>query len=242
MRQNRFPFRGIRLLALWLLPAALVLGAFAPAACSGPGSWPTSGENAFFPPAQAAEYGFTHQQADGNRFAPGKGDLLRATPIDIPLGGEPRWLVAIPDGNTAVFAAVLRDGRVKAFRATELRVEEIPISSMRLPKEMPPLLMVSKGQVQLVPSPPDASRLSHPVQAGPGNWAYAAKNGDLVVSPTVPPAIPGKQKEVRLKLALPPDARLLADGTGRLLLLTEATRRYPHGALGDKVEAGGLRL
>jgi hypothetical protein len=242
MKRNRFPFRAARLLAFWLLPPVLVLGAFASAACSGPTSGTTSGKSTLFSPAQAAEYGFTHQQADGNRFAPGKGDLLRTKPIDIPLGGEPRWLVAAPDGNTVVFAAVLRDGRVKAFRATgqgvERTIAEIPISPKRLPREAPPLLTVSKGKPQLIPSPPDASRLSHPVQAGPGSWAYVAKNGDLSVSSTVF----GKQEEVRLKLALPPDARLLADGTGRLLLLTEATRRYPHGALGDKVEAGGAAV
>ena len=154
--------------------------------------------------------------------------------MDIPLGGEPRWLVAVPDRNAAVFAAVLLDGRVKAFRATGSSVKEIPISPNRLPRETPPLLALSRGKAGFIPPPPDASPLSHPVQAGPDSWAYAAKNGDLVVT--------GKQGNARLELALPPDARLLADGTGRLLLLTEGTRRYPHGALGDKVEAGGAAV
>ena len=229
MARNRFRFKAARLPALWLLPAALAL-----TACSGPVSGPVSKVEPFFPPAQAAAYGFTHQQADGNRFAPGKGDLLRTKPMDIPLGGEPRWLVAVPDRNAAVFAAVLLDGRVKAFRAAGSSVKEILISPARLPRETPPLLALSNGEAGLIPPPPDASPLSHPAPAGPESWAYAAKNGDLVVA--------GKQGNARLELALPPDARLLADGAGRLLLLTEATRRYPHGALGDKVEAGGAAV
>jgi len=39
-----------------------------------------------------------------------------------------------------------------------------------------------------------------------------------------------------------PDARILSDGSGRLLLLTGATDRCGHGVLGDSIEAGAVTL
>lgn len=39
-----------------------------------------------------------------------------------------------------------------------------------------------------------------------------------------------------------PDARILVDELGRLLLLTNPTTRYDHGVLGDAVEASGITL
>lgn len=39
-----------------------------------------------------------------------------------------------------------------------------------------------------------------------------------------------------------PDARILSDGSGRLLLLTGATNRCGHGVLGDSIEAGAATL
>jgi hypothetical protein len=39
-----------------------------------------------------------------------------------------------------------------------------------------------------------------------------------------------------------PDARILTDEKGRLLLLTDATQRYRHGVLGDSIEAASITM
>jgi hypothetical protein len=64
--------------------------------------------------------------------------------------------------------------------------------------------------------------------------AFIDANGDLVFWDTT--------ETGRLRLKALPDARLLVDETDRLLLLTDATTRYGHGVLGDKVEAASVTL
>ena len=63
----------------------------------------------------AEAWGHTHQQPDGNRRVPGKGALPGVEHLDIPLEGQPQWLVAAPVSEGSVWVAVLADGRVQAF-------------------------------------------------------------------------------------------------------------------------------
>jgi hypothetical protein len=64
--------------------------------------------------------------------------------------------------------------------------------------------------------------------------AFIEEGGDLVV---------WQDREVgRLTLNALPDARLLQNGGGHLLLLTDATARYGHGVLGDGLEAASITL
>jgi hypothetical protein len=63
---------------------------------------------------------------------------------------------------------------------------------------------------------------------------FIDENGDLVL---------WQDQEIdRLALNALPDARILMDERGRLLLLTDATTRYDHGVLGDTLEAGSITL
>ena len=49
--------------------------------------------------------------------------------------------------------------------------------------------------------------------------------------------------EARLSIDALPDARLLTDDDDRMLILTGPTTTiYPHGVLGDDIEAGGFTL
>jgi hypothetical protein len=198
---------------------------------------------AFSAPASVA-FGYTHLQPDGNRWMPGRGALPVVAPIDIPLAGEPRWVVAAPAAPGAAAAAgslwivVLEDGRVQAFRVDEpspVAVRAESIAPSRLPPGMPPLLKLAAGSAALLMVPGrDASGLTPPAIIGPGRLAYVARGGDLVIT--------GTGRPERLPYRALPDARILVDGTGRLLLLTGATTRYGHGALGDRVEAASITL
>ncbi len=109
-----------------------------------------------------------------------------------------------------------------------------PITPDRLPVGMPPLLEVNAGAARLLLPPTDAAPLTHGTPLDAGGLAYAATNGDVVIQ--------RRDEVTRFALAALPDARLLADERDRLLLLTGATRRYDHGILGDRIEAGSVTL
>ena len=196
-------------------------------------------EKTTVPPAPTAVspvLGYTHYGADGNRYARGRGALPAAPSIDVPLEGVPRWVVAVPDGSGSIWAVVLEDGAVKAFRHNGTQLQEIEISPASLPPGMPPLLTLRGARPSLVTAPTEeASTLTHPVVLPrSGRLAFVAANGDLVLW--------DDGEVARLALKALPDARLLVDENDRVLLLTDATRRYAHGVLGDRIEAGSISL
>ena len=185
-------------------------------------------------PQPSVAYGLIQQRWDGNRLADGRGALPDMHPMDIPLAGVPSWVVAARDGDASIWAVVLADGRVQAFRIEGRGVTEQPITPNRLPAGMPPVLEVQDGTARLILPPRDATPLTHLVPLSSGRLAYVAVNGDLVIWDS--------SEVARFALDTLPDARVLVDEQDRLLLLTGATARYDHGILGDKIEAGSVTL
>jgi hypothetical protein len=183
-------------------------------------------------------YGYPSHRADGNRYVSGRGALPISEPLDITLAGKPVWLAAAPSGDIGFWVAALEDGRLQAFKVSAAgKVEKIEVTTERLSSGMPPLLQVTKGKLQVVvPSGSDFSPLTYPVALGPteGDWAYVAIGGDVVIQK-------GGQT-TRLEVDALPDARLLIDEAGRILLLSGATDRYDHGVLGDGIEASEITL
>jgi hypothetical protein len=81
-----------------------------------------------------------------------------------------------------------------------------------------------------------ASPLTHPVLVSPvaGSTAFLDDHGGLRL---------WRQREIsRVHVKALPDARVLVDARGRLLLYTHPTSRYAHGVLGDQIEAAGMTL
>jgi hypothetical protein len=183
-------------------------------------------------------FAYTYHRSDGNRLAEGKGLLPYVEPLDIPLDGQPRWLLAAPLNGGSVWVAVLADGRAQAFHVVGEEVAAVDITPSELPPGMPPLLKIEDGVPVLVGLPsPDASAATHPVvlSSSEGKLAFVDGTGDLVIQ--------NNDGEIaRLAVSALPDARLLMDERKRLLLLTDPTTRYDHGVLGDKVEAGSVTL
>ncbi len=182
------------------------------------------------------ELGLTYQSPDGNRLVAGRGPLPGAKVLDVTLGQAVDWVVGVPVGNDSLWVAVLRDGSVKAIslRAGSARI--IPnFEPARL--EGPPAL-IRQGRQVAIPAPAnEGSPLSHAVPlARQQRLAFISRRGRLGLATSW-----GSQRS-ELALRALPDARVLTDETGRLLLLTDPTERYPHGALGDAVEAASMTL
>ncbi len=226
---------------LW--PAVTILG-FTLIGCdttSAPSFTPMPGQGEATPAVQVGRveplrFGYTHQRPDGNRMMLGRGALPEASPIDILLEGTPQWVVAAPVGSDSLWVAVLDNGRVQAFRIEGAQAREVSISPEQLPPGMPPLLRIADDRPTLVTAPDAlASPVTPPVVLQPsGRLAFIQSNGDLVIRNDAETAL--------LALNTLPDGRLLTDERERVLLLTNATKSYSHGVLGDTVEAAGITL
>ncbi len=182
-----------------------------------------------------AVYGYTYQRPDGNRLVSASARLSGGAVLDIDLQGRPAWLAATASGEGSIWVAVLEDGRAQAFQILDRNVQAIDVRPERLPPGMPPLLAIAAGSAHLLTIPdPNVSVLTHPVPLPDGRIAYLTRDGDLVV---------WDQGEIgRLPLNALPDARILVDERGRMLLLTDPTERYTHGVLGDRLEAASITL
>ena len=176
---------------------------------------------------------YTYPRPDGNHLADGQGALPNLGLLDIRLAGEPRWVVGLPWQQGVVWAVALVDGQVQGFHVSAGQVTPYEFTLAALPAGMPPVLVMEDEGPQVLPPPADLALLSHPVLI-PGGMAYVAPDGDLVVRQG--------QSTWRPQLNALTDGRVLYDGENSLLLLTDSTRRYPHGALGDKWEAGSITL
>lgn len=186
--------------------------------------------------ALARPYGYTYQRADGNRVVAGQGNVPNLTPIDIPLDGAPQWVTAVPLAKGVLWGVVLADGRTQAFLVDEGEVT--PIASNDLTPHIAPVLTVDPVQGQalfLNPPSADPNGSAPVIYNNAGHIAHANTAGELTLVDTG--EIIGQPPIMAL-----PDARLFFDGHGRLLLLTDPTDRYPHGVLGDAIEAGGFAL
>ena len=181
--------------------------------------------------------GYTGQRADGNRLVSGAGAVPSAQWIDLPLEGTPVWVAAVPAKEGSLWVAVFEDGRTQAYHVFAAdRVEPAEVFPDAMPAGMPPLLYAVADQPALaVPPSETASTLSPAViLTHTMRLAYLEANGDLVVED-------GYHEWKEAVNALP-DARLLMDEQDRILVLGDATDRYPHGALGDTLEAGSIKL
>ncbi len=183
-------------------------------------------------------FGNTHLMADGNHLLEGRGSLPAGTSIEVGLDGTPVWVVAVPYEDTSLWAVVLEDGRVQAFWVNPREVRDAQITPNQLPPGSPPLLFIEHGLPKLSSLPSaDQSPTTHPVHLqDQGLRAFIQSDGSLVLMDAL--------DQIRATLAIDalPDARILSDDAGRLLVLSGPTTKYDHGVLGDKIEATSITL
>ncbi len=134
------------------------------------------------------------------------------------------------DGNSSLWAAVLADGRVVAFRVSAEGAEPISIAPNQLSPSAPPMLVWDEEELRLFASTlENASPLTHAIQVQE-KTVFIDRTGDLHVDDQI------------LAVNAMPDARLLHDELGRVLFLSGPTEVYDHGVLGDALEATQISL
>ncbi len=185
-------------------------------------------------PSLDAATGHTHVRSDGNRYAEGRAGLPNSPKTDISLGDTPVWVVGAEFGDSVLWAVILENGDTRAYiSAPGNEIEEVVLPIVGR-SATPPTLIVDGERVRLLRADETQKSLSPPVYAGLSPAFAFLDDGDLLF-----------QEAGRVRgrsLDPPPDARMLTDEIGRLLLLTGATERYPHGVIGDRIEASGFRL
>lgn len=180
---------------------------------------------------------YTYPSPDGNRWIRGRGALPQARPVVIDLAGYPVWLVAGPWREGSLWVAALQDGRIQAFyvESEGHRIESVDLEPSHLPAGQPPVLSIADGKPRLLRAPAGiASRLSPATALSENRLAFLGPRSDLVIW--------REQELARLAVTALPDARILSAPPNRLLLLTDPTRQYDHGVLGDGVEAQSVTL
>lgn len=186
-------------------------------------------------PVSGETIGLTYYRPDGNRLVDGKTDLASIEPRDLSLDGRPDWVVAIPDADGILWAVVLEDGRVQAFKVEGNATSNVDLLPNSLPPGMPPVLYIEDDIPKLLSPPETASRLTHPALINQyQDMAYIDQEGDLVVTQ--------EGGFTSLPVNALPDARILVDEQDRLLFLSGPTGSYAHGVLGDRLEAQSVTL
>ena len=210
-------------------PAASLPGYRLPSTANQP---PASPPEVALPPTHPNAFS-TFPGTDGARYATGSGGLPMATPIDVDLAGVPLWVVGVPLSEDVAWWVALDSGSIVEVVVTD-GVVSGPVAVGELAAGAPPAVAaIDVDDLSLVHRPQTwGSPLSHPIGVGDIGVVIEA-DGRLRVE--------GPGGVVHHDLDVPSDARLLHDGSD-VLMVTGATTRYPHAALGDTVEGSSVTL
>lgn len=183
-------------------------------------------------------FGLTYINPGGNRYLETKGIPQSLQSIDLKLPGKAIWLLATPIADGIIWSAALEDGTVVSYPILSIGVNEIQPEIVRLaPGQPPAAINLSGGFSLVVVEDKQQSYTSHPIFLPlSGKRAYINQSGDLVIVDDT------DKVESVLPVDAIPDARILRDENDRLLLLSGPSSRYPHGVLGDQLEATSFTL
>ena len=175
----------------------------------------------------------TYPNLDGNRLVDGAGFNLDEA-IDIQLLGKPIWVLASALQEQSVWYVVLESGQVQIFRVDGKTVMEEQSSVPFLPIGMPPALVFNEGQLALLSPESDAAIFTNPILLEDGSIVYVGQDEQLHFAGNIGDGV--------LPVNVLPDARILCDGSGRLMFLSSPSDSYPHGIMGDEFEATAITI
>jgi len=216
--------------------------------------------------APALAWPLSYGVTTGNRVAAGKGSFPRLLVISAAAEAPIRWIVALPPRR---ICAVDASGTLWIFEVGQTELQVVGrYGEVASPDGPPVTVAIGEGRNAVVAVAPDGrllvwsegvlrtfdvggalSRLSFPVPVNLESKAWddllaVAADGAVVMIgglPSVPRVV------ARVDAQAMPAARITLgslDGSPGLqaLVLSDPTDRYPHGALGDKLEASAVTV
>lgn len=177
-------------------------------------------------------YGYTYGQPSGNLVAEGEGGLPLSEMVDVPLDDSPDWVAGVPFREGVAWAVALADGSVRdVYLEVPGGIPPLEISPEELPAGAPPLVRSGGSSLELLPG--SGSPLTHPLPAEDA-LVGVAEDGDVFVK--------SADSTIQTNITALPDARLVKSGSGLVAFLSNPTRRYAHGVLGDAIEANEITV
>lgn len=165
---------------------------------------------------------------DGNRLVTGSGRLDLDSPLDVSVEGRVSWLVGAAVGGDPIWIAVTDGGEAAFISVSRQGIAETGLVGTVDPAA-PPVLAAGADGVEMVVLAEGDSPLTARFVAS-GSSVAVLTDGDVRIGDAVFP------------VAALPDARIVSDGDGRVLVLSGATDRYAHGVVGDELEASSVTL
>ncbi len=216
--------------------------------------------------APALAWRFSYGAATANRVAAGQGTFPRVVVISTPAESPFRWVVSMPQRR---LAAIDANGTLWIFEIAQTSLSIIgrygdaaspdgPPVAVSLGEGRPGVVCVSReglllvwqdGALRAFDVGAPLSRLTFPVPVvldgkGWDDLVAVAADGAVVL---IGGLLSAPRVVARAEVRALPDARITLgslDGSGELhaLVLTDPTDRYPHGALGHKLEATSVAV
>ena len=135
--------------------------------------------------------------------------------------------MGIEEEDTLRWLAATDEGKLHLIETINGKVTNHSLSAT-LPAGMPPIL-TTEAYGGILNYLAIETSTTHPIMTETGVLAYINTDQQLILTSN------GPEKIVEINAL--PDARILSDGEGQFLLLTDPTNEYAHGVLGDGLEA-----
>lgn len=178
---------------------------------------------------------YTYPSLDGNHYVRGNIDLRDINPLRITLKGEPAWVVSGIYKHGALWIAALSTGEIQAFYVEQGTYQEVTISTKLAPGEPPALAIQGDDFWLLQENLSYDNKTNHPIQTSGGIVAHIDPTGYFHLDI-------GNNIFFDFALNALPDTRILQDGAGNFLGLTQPTNEYDHGIAGDQLEANAFAI
>jgi hypothetical protein len=178
----------------------------------------------------------TFYASNGNHLVPGKIDLKQAAPVKIKLSSYPTWVTGHDDGSRSVWYVLLNDSTVRKVVVEENGKVSVSKTEFSVPSDT--ILSIDTGsnpRQLFAPALYKNNFVTPPVRLIANN-KIAAIDGSSWLS------IQDQDIMYRLKIDPLRDSRILQNEKGQILVLTEGSKKYRHGILGDTEEAGGFAI
>jgi hypothetical protein len=201
--------------------AAAAVLVLALGACGDPGDAAVDLDPA--PTTVTADIAVTVQPASGDRRADGSGDITQVTPIEIDLPNAAVWVVATVTNERLEVVATRDDGMAVWITVSDSNEQTV----LGIAPIGPPAVSFGPDGPSFVA--PDPEALGPPLVVDGVVW-WTGSDGSIHRG-VEPVGIDGL-----------PDGRLAAARDGSIAALTDPTDRYPHGALGDDLEAASVTI
>jgi hypothetical protein len=174
------------------------------------------------------------QPPDGNRVYGGAGTLPDGAFVDVPLPERPLLVAGVPLETGTGWVVTLTDGRVVTFTVSSGNASDLTEVPAPPPFEMPPVAVATTdGVVPAAAADENASPWTPPLIGGDGVW-WVSTDGSVFHDPGTGP--------IEYQVDAMVDGRIVADGSGRVAILSGPTDAYPHGVLGDRIEASTVTI